>query len=129
METTITISPETGKPNPISLKEWYHMDTTDQKQFMKGLSYKEQVAFGIASKNEFYHLPKQEKQELLQARIDILSKKENPSLMEKLELKTLKSDFQGSETKTIPPEGYKGIKKKLTEVSSPYLIKPQIKKL
>lgn len=128
METTIAMNPETGKPNPISLKEWYHMDTTDQKQFMKGLSYKEQIAFGIASENAFYHLPKQEKRELLQARIDILNIKENPSLMEKLELKTLKSAFKESETKTTPPEGYKGIKKKLTEVSSPYFIKPQIKK-
>ncbi len=119
-----TLNQETNKPNPISLKEWFLMDTDEQKDFFGNLSFREKNDFMIAQSNYYQELPKAEKQALIQARIDKLSGKKDQTLKDKAELGAMKSALGHAESPKPPkPGGEKGIVAKIRTVSSPYLIR------
>lgn len=105
------------------------MDKASQKAFMKNLAWKEQFSFGITEAHYFSELPKAEKQAYYQARIDMLTRKVKKTLEDKMELATLPATRDHVDAKIIKTQDVKGIKKKVLEVTSPYLIRPPQKRI
>jgi hypothetical protein len=126
MESTLTINPETGKPNPLSYKEWMTMDRKAQKAFLNSLSIPEQVSFITVANEHYAKLPKAEKKALWDARVDMLKNIPNKSLAQRLELAVVKL---GAKRLSLPDRpriiGRKlsGIENPLKKlVKSPYFI-------
>lgn len=97
-QTTQRFNPETGKPNPVSMKEFYLMDRKEQRAFLKPLSSKEQMAFVYAYDTQLFKCPKSEMQQLREAKIQKLSERKNSSISDRIELAMVKlnkklSDF------------------------------------
>lgn len=88
METPF--NPETGKPNPISLNEWFGKDRDHAEQFLRGLSAKEKKDFSVSVTVAFESLPKQKRLELVRIKKEALEKKQNASLRDKVDLAIIK---------------------------------------
>ena len=83
-------NPETGKPNPVSLRELMLMDRKEIKAFVKPLNKKEQWDFQVAVQSAALKMPLVERRELAKQLVDKLEKRENKTIADKLELKLVK---------------------------------------
>ena len=79
-------NPETGKPNPVSLKEFMLMDRDVQKSFIKPLSKKEQKDFQMAVIVGIAQMPLPERREMAKKQVETMQKKENKTIGDKLAL-------------------------------------------
>lgn len=79
-------NPETGKPNPVSLKEVMLMDRKEVKAFLKPLGKKEEWDFQAAVQSAALRMPLSERREIQKQLVDKLQKRENKSVADKLEL-------------------------------------------
>lgn len=122
-------NPETGKPNPISLKEWYGMDKKSQRAFAKQLSPKEQYDFTFAFTRAIDQLPKAKRHELIQHRVESLSKKEHKSIGDRIDLALTTMEMKRLELPSKPPIFLRKLRTKETpfpkwvrDIKSPFLI-------
>ena len=83
-------NPETGKPNPVSLKEVMLMDRKEVKAFLKSLNKKEEWDFHAAVQSAALRMPLAERREIQKQLVDKLQKRENKSVADKLELGLMK---------------------------------------
>ena len=79
-------NPETGKPNPVSLKEFLLMDRDVQKSFIKPLSKQEQKDFQMAVVVGYATMPLAERREIAKIQVDKMQQKENKTIGDKLSL-------------------------------------------
>lgn len=79
-------NPETGKPNPVSLKEFMLMDRDVQKSFIKPLSKQEQKDFQMAVIVGIAQMPLPERREMAKKQVETMQKKENKTIGDKLAL-------------------------------------------
>jgi len=79
-------NPETGKPNPVSLREVMLMDRKELKSFIKPLNKKEEWDFQVAVQSAALRMPLAERREVHKQLVDKLQKRENKSVADKLEV-------------------------------------------
>lgn len=103
MESALSFNPETGKPNPISLKEWYGMDRKTQRTFAKQLSPREQYDFRLVLSMAFDTLPKAKRHEVLKHRVDALQTKEHKSIGDRIDLVMTTVEMKRLELPAKPP--------------------------
>jgi len=86
MSETQYISPETGKPNPVSLREYLTMDRYEQRQFQHDLSKSEKKDLMMHAAREVWFLPLAKKREIQQEIVKKLEQRSNDKIGDKLEL-------------------------------------------
>jgi hypothetical protein len=79
-------NPETGKPNPVSLREVMLMDRKEGKAFVKPLNKKEEWDFQVAVQSAALKMPLIERREVAKEFVAKLQKRENKSIGDKLEV-------------------------------------------
>lgn len=79
-------NPETGKPNPVSLKEFLLMDRDTQKSFIKPLSKQELKDFQLSVAVGYATMPLAERREIAKIQVDKLQQKEQKTIADKLSL-------------------------------------------
>lgn len=79
-------SPETGKPNPVSLREFMLMDRHEQRAFTKPLSQKEKYDFQLSVIHGMASMPLEEKRDIQKALVAKLASRAHMSLGDKIEL-------------------------------------------
>lgn len=79
-------SPETGKPNPVSLREYMLMDRHEQRAYMKPLSKKERYDFQIAALHGVINMPLSEKRTIQKEIVAKLEARTHMSIGDKIEL-------------------------------------------
>lgn len=79
-------SPETGKPNPVSIKEYMLMDRYEQRQFQQGLSKSEKKDLMTHAARESWNLPLEKKREIQQEFVKKLEQRSNNKIGDKYEL-------------------------------------------
>lgn len=129
MESALSFNPETGRPNPVSLKEWYGMDRKTQRTFAAQLSPKEKFDFINALGVAFDSLPKDKRHEILQHRADVLQKKEHKSIGDRMDLALTQVEAKRLELPAKPPiflrklRGASRFPKWVGEIKSPFFMK------
>lgn len=129
MDETGRFNPETGKPNPISLKEYLHMDRHEKRAFERALDKSELRAFRVAAHREAGQLRLPERRQIQTALVDKLKQRNNTSIADKIELTIEKARlarlmlpgkepifFRKFRTKVLP------FPKWMTEAKSPYFV-------
>lgn len=129
MEKTGNFNPETGKPNPVSLKEYMLMDRHEQRAFGRALDKGEKRSFQTAVIREITRLRLKDRREIQQMLVTKLEKRQNTSIGDKVELALAKMRlthlnmpekqpifFRKLRTKELP------LPKWITESKSPYFI-------
>lgn len=84
-------SPETGKPNPVSVRECHLMDRHELRAFLKPLDRKEKRDFAATAMMAFESLPLSERRLLQKALVQKLEARKGTGLGDKLELALEKS--------------------------------------
>ena len=115
------VNPETGKPNPISLKELSIMDPHELKAFTKGMTMKESFDFQIAYAVAETALPTNKKIEYARERIKKLESREKKSIPDKVKILLEKQYIKNLASS---PRKEVHWPKWIKETKSPYLIKP-----
>lgn len=130
-ESTQRFNPETGKPNPVSVREFYLMDRKEQRAFLKPLSQKENWRFSKQFIVLFDRLSKAEKRELTQKKIEKLQKNKSPSVGDRIELFFAELRAKQQALPSKPPIFFRKFRtgerqtrfpKWMTKTKSPYLI-------
>jgi len=123
-------NPETGKPNPVSVREFYLMDRKEQRAFQKSLTRKEKRDFQLQFIVEVDKLPKSEKIALSRAFVDKLKLRDNKSIGDKVELFRAKLYAKRAELPTKQPIFFRKFRTGETpwptwvlKTRSPYLIR------
>lgn len=127
MESAALMNPETGKPNPASLKELATMDRHELRSFAKGMTKGESFDFQIAYAVAQTALPIGQKVEYARARLGKIQSRENKSIPDKFELWQAKQYLKSVESRQQRQQN--GAKQKevsfpkwIKEKKSPYLI-------
>ncbi len=129
METSLSFNKETGKPDPVSLKEFILMDRHEQRAFTRALDRGERKAFQASVMRELSRLRLKDRRELAAASVKKLESRENRSIGDKVELALARARlarlmmpekqpifFRKFRTREIP------LPKWMTESKSPYFI-------
>ena len=129
MEHSGNFNPETGKPNPVSLKEYMTMDRKEQRAFGRALDRGEKKSFQAAVVREVTRLRLKDRREIQQTLVNKLERRQNKSIGDKVELALAKMRlthlmmpekqpifFRKLRTKEMP------LPKWITESKSPYFI-------
>lgn len=132
METRRThFNPETGKPNPVSVKEFALMDRKEMRAFMAPLSSKERGDFTIVYRVAYDALPLATKRDIAQASVDKLSKRQDVSIADAVELAYKKMYLKRLMLPEKQPIFLRKLRIKkfdmprwISEKKSPYLIAP-----
>lgn len=122
-------NPETGKPNPVSLKEFMLMDRAAQKSFIKPLSKQEQKDFQMAVIVGIAQMPLPERREMAKKQVEIMQQKENKTIGDKLALLQAKMHLRQVMLPEKQPIFFRKLRTKefklpkfLTEKKSAYLM-------
>ncbi len=122
-------NPETGKPNPVSLKEFLLMDRDVQKSFIKPLSKQEQKDFQMAVVVGVASMPLAERREIAKIQVDKMQQKENKTIGDKLALLQAKMHLRQVMLPEKQPIFFRKLRTKefklpkwLTEKKSAYLM-------
>jgi hypothetical protein len=83
---TQRFNPETGKPNPLSTREYMTMTFAEQKQFIGPLSRQEKKDFQLAFTQEYLTMSLAQRREIQKAALARLEARENKTIGQKLEL-------------------------------------------
>lgn len=133
-ETTFCYNPETGKPNPVSVREFHLMDRKEARAYMRPLSKREQKDFYLATVMAWESLPLQTRREIQQAYVDKLGKRDNKSIGDKIELFREKLYLKHLMLPEKKPIFFRKLRTKehtfpkwMKETKSPYLISSQLK--
>ncbi len=126
---TYRFNPETGKPNPVSVREVCLMDRNELRAFFKPLGIKEKMDFQFAFVAEYSKLSLKQRIEIAQAEVEKYSKRESMNIADKIELALAKLSLKNimQEKKSVSsqkPDGKRELKlpKWVMEKKSPYLI-------
>lgn len=130
-ETATRFNPESGKPNPVSVKEFALMDRKEMRAFMAPLSSKEKSDFMITYQVVYGALPLATKREIAQASVDKLAKRQNASIADAIELAHEKMHLKRLMLPEKQPIFLRKLRTKkfdmprwIAEKKSPYLIAP-----
>ncbi|MEK7533006.1 MAG: hypothetical protein AAB542_01100 [Patescibacteria group bacterium] len=85
-ETTARFNPETGKPNPISQREFHLMDRKEKRTFFVSLSGDEKKMFQAAIMVAVEALPLKVRREQQQMLVAKLEKRNSASMGDKVEI-------------------------------------------
>ena len=122
-------TPETDKPNPVSLREYHLMDRRERKAFLGKLTNSEKKDLRLAAVVAMESKPRSERREMARELVSKLEKRENPSVGDRVELLLAKKEVLRL---TIPEKPAIFLRKLRTkafpwprwirETHSPYLI-------
>lgn len=86
MNETQRFSPETGKPIPVSLREFMLMDRHEERAYIKPLSKKEKYDFQLAALHGIANMPLSEKRAIQKEFVAKLEARTHMSIGDKIEL-------------------------------------------
>ena len=115
-ESALSFSPETGKPDPVSTKEWFSRDGNAQKDFQKTLSWKEKRDFRVALTVAVESMPRNERRELWKIRKEALDRKKDPTIADKVD----RAIAAFKEARLLLPEKPKILLRKLRGPNGPF---------
>lgn len=133
--TETPINPETGKPNPVSVREYYLMDRYEREAFRQQLTTSESNDFSYAAMVAVFDLPQAERTQLALQKVAKLENRPNTSIKDKLEVALAKWAVTKEKLPKKPPillrkfrngQGSEAMPKWLREKKSPYLMKPPV---
>jgi len=88
----INQSKEQDKPNPLSLREYHLMDRHERGVYMSKLTREEQRALRLAAVAAMAEKPRKERKQLADELVEKLSKRQNVSIADKVEVMLAKKD-------------------------------------
>lgn len=91
VESSLRFSTETGKPNPVSLKEFLLFDRHEQRKFSHALTMKESKDFQMSVVREMSRMRLKDRREIAQAQVKKLSARDNRTLGDRMELAMAKA--------------------------------------
>ena len=128
-ESSLTFSKETGKPNPVSLKEYLLMDRHEHKSFFRGMDRKEQKTFLVVAAREASSLRLNERREIQSALVKKLEARKSMNIIDKIETSIEKARLARLMLPPKEPILFRKLRTKefklpkwLGETKSPYLI-------
>lgn len=123
-------SPETGKPNPVSLREYMLMDRHEQRAFTKPLSQKEKYNFQLSVISGLMHMPLHERRAIQKELVAKLEARQKNTISDAIEVARAKFVYKSLMLPEKQPIFFRKLRSKdrsasksiFQHVKSPYLI-------
>ncbi len=120
-------NPETGKPNPVSTKEYLLMDRYAQREYVQALTKEEKFNFQACVIKELVAMPQEKRREIQKELVAKLEKRKNTSIADKIEFVQAKLYLKSIALPKKEPIFLRKLRKKVPfksvrEAKSPYLI-------
>ncbi len=126
MKETVNPNIEVLKQQPISVRDWEHMNGREKRSYLAPLSWKDRATFMLTAAQDFESLPWEERREIRLESIEKLESQPKASLGDKVNLAFLKGSVKIGDWVNVRLPAQLSRGKELMRRRSPYIV-PEVK--